>query len=105
MPQLRTMTLILLLVGLTACTWVKLTSEGENVNVINSPDSACERVGRTTSVGKANVASFDRNSDKVATELATLARNHGANMGGNAIVAEGPVTEEGEQTFTVYNCP
>ncbi len=97
--------LVLLSMGLTACTWVKLTSEGENVSVINSADSACERVGRTISMGKADIASFDRNTEKVATELATLARNHAAVMGGNVIVAEGPVTKEGEQTFTVYKCP
>jgi len=98
------MTLVFLLLGLTACTWVKLTSEGENVKVLNSADSVCERVGRTVSGGKANIDSFDRNTDKVATELATLARNHSAVMGGNVIVAEGPVTKGGEQTFTVYKC-
>ena len=95
----------LLIVVLSGCTWVKLTGEGENVTVISSIDPACERVGRTVSVGKADVANINRNKDKVATELATLARNHGAEMGGNAILAEGPVTAEGEQTFTVYKCP
>lgn len=96
---------LLLTVALTGCTWVKLTSEGEAVRVMSSADPACEKVGSTKSIGKSEVASIDRNQEKVATELETLARNHAAGMGGNAIVPAGPVTAEGERTFTVYKCP
>ncbi len=105
MPQLKTIASILLIIGLSGCTWVKLTSEGENVTVMSSADPACKKVGSTTSIGRSEVASVDRNKAKVATELETLARNHAAGMGGNAIVVEGPVTEEGQQTFAVYKCP
>lgn len=96
---------ILLVTAVSGCTWVKLTSEGETVAVMNSADAACKRLGTTTSHGKADVASIDRNEEKVATELETLARNHTAGMGGNAIVADGPVTDDGKRTYIVYKCP
>jgi hypothetical protein len=39
----------------------------------------------------------------VAEELATLARNEGALLGGDTVAAESPVAE-GRQTFGVYQC-
>ena len=82
-----------------------VTGEGGTVKVMSSADAACQRLGTTTSHGKADVASIDRNEEKVATELETLARNHTAGMGGNAIVADGPVTDDGKRTYIVYKCP
>jgi hypothetical protein len=105
---MNTRTLIIALIPgllLSACTWVKLTPEGESVEVMASADAACEKVGSTKSIGKSEVASIDRNEEKVAKELETLARNHAAGMGGNAIVPAGPVSAEGERTYTVYKCP
>ena len=98
-------TSLLVLIGLAGCTWVKLTSEGEKVAMVNSADPACNKLGTTTSIGRSEVASIERNQAKVATELETLARNHAAGMGGNTILPAGPVTEEGQRTFTVYDCP
>ena len=92
-------------IALSGCTWVKLTGEGEQVSVMNSVAPGCKKLGGTKSISRAEIASIDRNRDKVATELTTLARNHAAEMGGNAIVAEGPVSAEGQQTFAVYKCP
>ncbi len=89
---------------LSACTWVKLTEEGETVTVVTAVPSSCKRLGSTTSSTKADIASFDRKSKKVATELQTLARNSAAKMGGDTISAEGEVSENGEQTFGIYRC-
>ena len=101
----RTLLVVIALVSLlTGCTWVKLTGEGEKVVVLEKAFSACKKLGTTTSNGKADIASVDRKKTKVATELETLARNQAATMGGNAVVAQGPVTEEGQQTFAVYHC-
>jgi hypothetical protein len=93
-----------LLTALPGCTWVKLTDQGGTVTLVDNVASNCEKLGTTTSIGKADVASIDRNEEKVATELATLARNHAAAMGGNTIVAQGSVTDQGQQTFAVYTC-
>ena len=92
-------------IGLSSCTWVKLTEDGARVLVRTSVPSDCERLGRTTSMGKAEIAKVDRKQTKVATELETLARNYAVGMGGNTIVAEDEITEDGKQTFVVYNCP
>jgi hypothetical protein len=92
-------------VGLSSCTWVKLTEDGAKVMVRTTAPSDCERLGRTTSMSKAEIAKVDRSETKVATELETLARNYAVGMGGNTIVAEDEVTEDGKQTFVVYSCP
>ena len=105
MPIRTLVASLLVCLGLAGCTWVKLTSEGETVSVTNTVDAACKKLGTTTSIGRSELASIDRNKDKVAIELETLARNHAVGMGGNTIVAQGPVTQEGQQTFSVYHCP
>jgi hypothetical protein len=56
-------------------------------------------------MSKAEIANVDRKQTKVATELETLARNYAVGMGGNTIVAEDVMTDDGQQTFIVYNCP
>jgi hypothetical protein len=94
-----------LCIALPGCTWVKLSSEGATVTLRESVDASCKSLGTVTSASRAEIASIDRNEAKVATELATLARNRAPGMGGNVVVAQGPVTEQGEQTFQVYNCP
>jgi hypothetical protein len=63
----------------------------------------CERKGKVTVSLKSRVASFERKPTKVANELATLARNEGAALGGDTVVAESIVTE-GRQVFGVYRC-
>jgi hypothetical protein len=56
-------------------------------------------------MSKAEIAKIDRKQSKVAIELETLARNYAVGMGGNTIVAEDAMSNDGEQTFIVYNCP
>ena len=93
-----------LLAALTACTWVKPTPEGTRVVVSDADGAAgCVRLGTTTTGVKHEVASIDRKQGKVETELATLARNEAAVMGGDTIVAEGPVTD-GSRVFGVFRC-
>ena len=101
---MRSVIAALLIAMLSACTWVKLTEEGETVTVVSAVNSSCKRLGSTTSTTKADIASFDRKSKKVATELQTLARNSAAKMGGDTISAESEVSENGEQTFGIYRC-
>ena len=102
---MRKIFLIAICIGLSSCTWVKLTEDGARVLVRSTAPSDCERLGRTTSMSKAEIAKVDRKQTKVAIELETLARNYAVGMGGNTIVAEDAMTDDGEQTFIVYNCP
>ena len=101
---MRLMVIIAALAMLPACTWVKLTEQGETVTVVSKVADSCERLGSTSSQTKADIASVGRNDKKVATELQTLARNSAAKMGGDTIVAESEVSESGEQKFGVYRC-
>ncbi len=39
---------ILLVTAVSGCTWVKLTSEGETIAVMNSADAACKRLALNT---------------------------------------------------------
>ena len=87
-----------------ACTWVKLTSEGEKVNVLTHAQvTNCKKLGKTRAMLKDKIAGISRNQEKVKLELETLARNSAVDMGGNAVV---PVSEiaDGKQVFDVYQC-
>lgn len=93
---------ILSFILLASCTWVKLTPAGENVAVLTAAEVAnCTRTG-TTTVSVRDKVVLERDEEKVALELRTLARNRAADRG-DAIV---PATEanDGEQTFTIYRC-
>jgi hypothetical protein len=100
----QTIAVLALLTCLSACTWVKPTTEGEKVIVSDGAGvSNCERKGEVESALKSRVAGVERNATKVAGELETLARNEAAKMGGDTIVAESNV-RDGKQTFAVYRC-
>ena len=105
MKQVLVAALIIVAAGfLDACTWVKPTPSGESVRVATAADVAqCERKGKVTVSLKSRVAGVERKPTKVATELATLARNEGSTLGGDTVVAESPVSE-GSQVFGVYRC-
>lgn len=88
----------------SACTWVKPTPAGEGVQVATADAvAACERKGKVTVSLKSRVGGVERKPTKVATELATLARNEGGLLGGDTVVAESDVME-GRQVFGVYKC-
>ncbi|NNF97485.1 MAG: DUF4156 domain-containing protein [Halobacteria archaeon] len=89
---------------LSACSWVKLTPEGEKVTVAKAAHVAnCKFAGTTMVSVKSDVVSVDRDIKTIKTELETLARNEASKLKGDTIV---PVTEvkDGEQSFKVYQC-
>ena len=91
-------------VFVSACTWVKTTPEGEGVRVVSaSAVGQCEKLGTVKVSLKHNIGRIERKPEKVATELQTLARNEGAAMGGDAVVAMNQPSE-GRQEFGVYDC-
>lgn len=97
------LTLVLVTV-LTACTWVKLTPQGEVVRVAGAGEIAgCERLGEITAKVLDKAAFVKRSRDKQAEELAALARNEAGDMGADTIVAASDI-HEGRRRFTVYQC-
>jgi len=89
---------------LSSCAWVKVTSKGEGVRLVQSVRTvaSCKKLGNVNAkvVGK---IVFDRDAEKVSSELADLARNEAALIGGDTIV---PISEisDGRRTFAVYQC-
>ncbi|MDH5570615.1 MAG: DUF4156 domain-containing protein [Gammaproteobacteria bacterium] len=89
---------------LSACTWVKLSTEAENVQIITEQQANnCKLLGHTTSIVKWTVATIARNETKVKTELETLARNSAIELQGNAIKPASEI-KEGKQKFDIYHC-
>ncbi|MGA8259587.1 MAG: DUF4156 domain-containing protein [Arenicellales bacterium] len=95
---------LVLTVLLSACTWVKLTEQGKSVRVAQSTQvSGCEQLGEVSAHVLDKVAFVKRSRHKQAEELATLARNEAAGMGGNTIVPLSDI-ENGSRNFEVYRC-
>ncbi|MBY0474406.1 MAG: DUF4156 domain-containing protein [Nitrosomonas sp.] len=89
---------------LSSCTWVKVTSNGESVRLVQSARTveSCKKLGQVTAKVESKIV-FNRDTEKVADELADLARNEAALMGGDTIA---PVSEinDGRRSFSVYQC-
>lgn len=101
---MRRLLFIVLCMSVSACAWVMLTPSGEKVRVLDANEVAtCKELGNTTVSLMAKVAGINRNEQQLEKDLAMLARNAGANMGGDTVV---PVTavQEGQRTYTVYKC-
>lgn len=90
----------------TGCTWVKPIEQAEMVSVAEAAAdvASCKQLGSASVSVKHKVGFVSRATDKVARELETLARNEAARMGGNRIL-EKSAPNEGQQQFTVYQCP
>ncbi len=88
----------------SSCTWVKHDPGAEDIELVEADAVAdCETLGRTTASVRDRVAAVQRNPGRVREELAALARNSALEMGGDTIVAAGPV-DDGQRTFRIYRC-
>jgi hypothetical protein len=88
----------------SACQWVDLERGAEGVRLVEASHArTCERLGTTTTSVRDRIAGVERSREKVAQELADLARNSAWDLGGDTIVADGP-PREGEQRFVIYRC-
>lgn len=87
-----------------SCNWVPLTSEGENVRVLQaSAVSDCQKVGKVSSKTSDRILIFARTDRKIREELESLARNEAVDLNGDAIVPIG-TEADGRQSFEVYRC-
>ncbi|WP_185236255.1 DUF4156 domain-containing protein [Teredinibacter franksiae] len=89
----------------SACTWVKPEAGTEAVALVK-PEVVqdCKRLGKSTVGVKNKVGFINRKDTKVWEELLTLARNEALSMQADTLVAEGTVSEEGKQAFSLYKC-
>ncbi len=104
MSSSRVLALAIPLLVIAGCTWVKPEPGAEQVAIRGAEQVAsCERIGRTTVSVRERVAAVQRRPGRVEEELATLARNSAHEIGGNVIVADGPVSN-GQRRYLVYRC-
>lgn len=96
--------LLLAVASISACTWVKPTDQGKNVAVANASNvRGCKVLSEVSVSVTSKLGPIERNSEKVATELATLARNDAVGLGGDTVVPVSAI-EGGKQRFDVYKC-
>lgn len=88
----------------SSCTWVKVSEKGSSVAVANAANvRGCTNISELTVSVTSKVGIYKRDADKVATELANLARNDAVAAGGDTIVPSSTI-ENGKQSFNVYRC-
>jgi MinD superfamily P-loop ATPase len=88
----------------SGCTWVDPIPGASSVTLVTPAHvSNCKSVGTTISQVKAKIGIINRNDEKVAGELLTLAQNSAVEVGGDTLVAEG-TPSEGTQKFRIYKC-
>jgi len=101
---LRCLGIVCFIMVAGSCSWVKSTESGARVRVATAGEvEGCADAGTTHVSVMDKLGVVERNQAKVAGELATLARNSAAQLGGDTVVA---ITEivDGAQTFAVYQC-
>ena len=99
---MRKLILVTLTLLLSACTFVKLSPQGENVAILQMSEIAsCTSEGNIT-VHVTSKVVVNRQPTKVAQELRTIARNDAADRGDTLVATSEP--RNGEQTFNIYRC-
>ena len=102
--RIKSLVVVAAVLGLMACSWVKLSPEGEKVRVlVQSEVASCKKIGKTIANVADKVAGLQRKEHVVQENLEVLARNAAAEMGGDTIVPASPI-DDGKQSFDVYRC-
>ncbi len=95
----------LLSLGASACTFVELAPEAEQVRSSAPAEvESCERIGKTKTRTAAKAWIFPRRDERIAEELARLARADAAEMGGTDVAPLDDVVD-GRREFGIYRCP
>lgn len=92
------------IVVLSGCTWVKTDPGAEQVRLAGAADvQDCQYLAQTTASVADRVSGVQRRAERVADELADLARNSAVDVSGDTIVPDGPVSD-GRRRFRIYRC-
>jgi Domain of unknown function (DUF4156) len=94
-----------LLLSLSACTFVKMGPGAAQVQVVAQDKDmrACEKVGEIEVSVKDRLGPYERDEMRVLDELETLARNEAPDLHADAIQPKGPPTDGG-QRFMAFRC-
>lgn len=102
--RIKALVLVAAVLGLMACSWVKLTPEGEKARVLSQAEvTSCKKLGKTTVSVADKIVGMERKEHVVKENLEILARNAAPDMGGDTVV---PVSDivDGKQTYDIYRC-
>ncbi|MGD8175155.1 DUF4156 domain-containing protein [Marinimicrobium sp. ARAG 43.8] len=102
---MKKLSLLILVASLaSACTWVKVSDEAEEVVVGKEGNvRGCEKLSDTNVSVANSIGPVHRNSEKVATELLNMGKNEATRLGGDTIVPK-TKPDDGRQTFSIYRC-
>lgn len=103
-PALPSLTVIVLALSVSACTWVNMAPGAQSVRVLSAGAApSCEKRGEVAVAVKHNVAFYERNALRVREELETLARNEAPGLQADTIQ---PLADpsQGQQRFGAYRC-
>jgi hypothetical protein len=89
---------------LASCSWVDLEDAARQVALVGPQDiTECQQLSHVTAKVMDGMGPFSRNKAKMGEELATIARNEAARLGGDTVVPSSSIVD-GRQHFTVYRC-
>jgi hypothetical protein len=96
---------VLLLAALSACSFVDMTSSGQDVRVAGAKENlgSCQRRGEIEVSVKDRLGPYERDALRVRDELEILARNEAQSLSADTLQAKSdPV--DGVQRFLAYRC-
>ncbi|WP_024462002.1 DUF4156 domain-containing protein [Marinimicrobium sp. LS-A18] len=102
---MKKLSLLILMASLaSACTWVKVNEQAEDIVVGKEANvRGCEKLSDTNVSVADSIGPISRSEEKVATELLNMGKNEAVRLGGDTIVPQGE-PEDGRQTFSIYRC-
>ncbi len=94
---------VVLLAGLSGCTFVHMTPGASKVKVLTAAPTGCDMRGEVDVSVKDRLGPYERSESQVRDELETLARNEAPGLSADSI---SPLTRpnDGEQRWAMWRC-
>lgn len=94
---------LLLVLALPACSFVKMAPGAQQVKVLAAAPTGCEARGEVVVSVTHKIGFYERNAVRVRDELEVLARNEAPRLGANRVSPLGPPAD-GEQRWAMWRC-
>ncbi|MDA3808192.1 MAG: DUF4156 domain-containing protein [Thiomicrorhabdus sp.] len=94
----------IVLISMSACSWINPIEGAETVAVLQSDEvSQCVKLGSSSTTTLFKVGFYQRDAEAMKKELIKLAQNEAIKMQGDSIVANSELIE-GQMSFDIYRC-
>jgi len=102
--MLRIGLLGIVLVSMSACSWINPIEGAKTVAVLQSDEvSHCEKLGSSSTTTLHKVGFYHRDAEAMKKELIKLAQNEAIKMQGDTIVPSSELID-GQMSFDIYRC-